>query len=140
MPLAALLLLAAADRPAAIVDRREFARGLAAVDASPSDTIALRGERAPSPSFRLGAAYRAWRNARAAITHDAAHPTGDGGDVEVLAEDCSDERIVFTSLETERNALGVAIEQVVAADPKRGEDALAAWNARLAARPPQCRQ
>lgn len=116
----------------------DFARGMAAVDTRPTDAVALRAIPSPSPSYRLGAAYRAWRNASAAIEHDSTHPTGDGGDEEVLAEDCSDERIAFTALETERQAAGATPAQVagLAGD---GAVATEAWAQRQSRSPIHCR-
>lgn len=132
------LLLLQAAAPTALRGG-EFARGMTAVGERPTDAIALRQATAPSPSFRLGAAYRAWRNAGAAVAHDAASSTGDGGDVELLAEDCADERIAFTSVETEREALRLAPEQVAAATGI-APDIVSAWQARRTRPPAHCRR
>ncbi|WP_375382491.1 hypothetical protein [uncultured Sphingomonas sp.] len=131
---AALLLTAAASGP---FDAGDFARGGAAVGDRPSDAIALRQAPLASPSFRLGAAWRGWRNATAAVARDAASPTGDGGDAEVLAEDCSDERIAFIAVEAERGALGLTPEQVGAA-ATLAPDVVAAWRTRRSAAAPHC--
>ncbi len=131
---ATALLLAAAAGP---FDSGDFFRGGAAVGDRPSDAIALRQMPLASPSFRLGAAWRGWRNASAAVAHDAANPTGDGGDAEVLAEDCSDERIAFIAVEAERSALALTPEQVAGA-AALAPDAVAAWRARHDAAAPHC--
>ena len=130
----ALLLAAAASGP---LNAGDFARGGVAVGDRPSDAIALRQAPLASPSFRLGAAWRGWRNATAAVAHDAANPTGDGGDAEVLAEDCSDERIAFIAVEAERGALRITPEQVAAA-AMLAPDVVAAWRARRGGAAPHC--
>lgn len=130
------LLLAGAGAGAGL-DAREFRRGSAAVDARVSHFVALRAEPAASPSFRLGAAFQAWRNASAAVQFDATHTTGDGGDARILAEDCSDERIVFTALEAERTALGLTATDVLKAAAADAAT-LAAWELRRTAPPGYC--
>src|SRR4051794_37620997 len=94
-----LLLVAAA--PAAF-DAVAFGRGGDAVGTRPSAAPAVRAEPSPSASFRLGAAFRAWHNAAAAVVYDTTHSTGDGGDEAVVAEDCTDERVAFAAMEGER--------------------------------------
>lgn len=131
------LLLAGASAGGGL-DAREFRRGTAAVDTRASHFIALRAETAPSASFRLGAAFQAWHNASAAVVHDATHTTGDGGDARILAEDCSDERIVFTALEAERAAMGLTPSDVLAVAADTVPVTLAAWEARRLAPPTYC--
>jgi hypothetical protein len=106
------LLLAAAGPLSAAFDPAAFRRGIEAVDSRTSSSMAVRAEPSPSPSFRLGAAYRAWRNATAAAEHDSTHSTGDGGDAAVLAEDCTDERLAFIAMEEERTGLSLTSEEL----------------------------
>jgi hypothetical protein len=129
------LLIAAAGAASAGLDPAAFRRGAAAVDTRTSPAMAVRAEPSPSPSFRLGAAYRAWRNATAAAEHDATHSTGDGGDDAVLAEDCTDERVAFNELETERTALSLTPEDL----GKAGAIDVRMLTARAIGPPKECR-
>ena len=129
-----LLLLAAA--PA--IDAAEIRRGAIAVGERTSEQPALRAETAPGAGFRLGAAYRAWRNSAAAVLFDSDNTTGDGGDAEALAIDCGDERIAFATLEASRTAMGLDEAGVMRAAGD-GDPAIARnWRARLKAAPAAC--
>ncbi len=108
----------------------EIRRGVAAVGDKPTDAIALRKEiqvRSPSQDFRLGAALAAWRNATSSIDYDLKHPSGDGSDAGALLSACSDEEIAFDHFQTEKNASGLPLDDVVNAfgpDPGGLADAL----------------
>jgi len=127
-------LLLAGAAPAAF-DAAAFGRGAEAVGTRPSAAPAVRAEPSPSASFRLGAAFRAWRNANAAAEYDATHTTGDGGDEAVVAEDCTDERVAFAAMEAERGALALTVEAVA----KAGAIEAGLIKGRAAAPPKECR-
>jgi len=97
--------------------------------------MAVRAEPAASASFRLGAAYRAWRNATDAAAHDATHKTGDGGDAALLARDCTDERVAFLATEAERSALALTPDDLAGA----GAVDARLLTARAITPPKQCR-
>jgi len=133
--LLACALLAAAGQASPKFDPAAFRRGAEAVDTKTSAAMAVRAEPATSASFRLGAAYRAWRNASAAAEHDATHTTGDGGDAALLAMDCTDERVAFLAIEPERTALALTPDDL----GRTGAVDARLLTARATAPPKECR-
>jgi hypothetical protein len=124
----------------------EFHRAVAAVSLSSSPEPALRTEgatREPSPGFRLGASYAAWRNAKAQLDFDIANPTAagpphasqNGALGAYLADDCREEGAAFSALQAQMYALALDPEAVAAA----AADPAAPIRARQAEPAPACR-
>ena len=125
---AALAALALPARAATLsaINIADLKRAFAAAALSTREEPAVRAERAhrePSAGFMIGAALGAWIAARDQLGYDLKNPQAAGPphasqgptDLDAIGQDCSDEQLAFTRLETRSHALGLEPAEVLKA-------------------------